>query len=396
MKSSRNQILLLQRMGERKKIFWLVSWYPNKYDAFDGDFIQRHAKAGALYHDIHVLFVKASEEQIGREEVIHRGDGLTERLIYIPKKKGLRKKISSFRQWQQQYKQQVKLIVEKEKPSLLHVHIPWKAGLIALWARKAFNIPYLVTEHWGIYNNVVDDNIYTKSFLQRALLRQIYKKAAGFISVSEYLGSGVNKTLVEKAFSVIPNVVDTSLFFPSFAKRKRFTFLHVSNMVPLKNVEGILTAFKNFLQQTGADARLVLIGNKDDQYNLLAQKLGLAANSYSFRGEIPYEEVAAEMQRCHALVLNSNIENSPCVIGEALCCGLPVIATDVGGIPELLNEKNGLLISSQNDGELMQAMKTVYEHHSSYQPDVIASAAQQKFSMQTIGAAFSELYSKFL
>ena len=40
-----------------KKILWLTSWYPNRMDEFDGDFIQRHAKAVALFCRVHVIFV---------------------------------------------------------------------------------------------------------------------------------------------------------------------------------------------------------------------------------------------------------------------------------------------------------------------------------------------------
>jgi len=65
-------------MIERKKILWLVSWYPNKYDLFDGDFIQRHAKAAALYNDIHVLFIKAFDEQLIKEEEKRELPGLKE------------------------------------------------------------------------------------------------------------------------------------------------------------------------------------------------------------------------------------------------------------------------------------------------------------------------------
>ena len=49
---------------QRKKILWLVSWYPNRNDKFDGDFIQRHARAAAIYHDVHVIFVTDTEMSV--------------------------------------------------------------------------------------------------------------------------------------------------------------------------------------------------------------------------------------------------------------------------------------------------------------------------------------------
>lgn len=383
-------------MQKRKKILWLVSWYPNKYDLFDGDFIQRHAKAAALHHDVHVLFIKQFEDQRKLEESIAENGGLTEQLIYLPKQKGVLGKLTNHREWLAAYKRYLKRLLQKEAFNLVHVHVPWKVGLIALWTKKRFGIPYVVTEHWGIYNNVVDDNIHRRNKLVRRLLKRIYAEAAAFVSVSKFLGDAVNETLVKKDFTVIPNVVDTNLFYRRDRKESRFTFLHVSNMVPLKNVEGIIAAFQIFLQESKADTQLVLVGNKDDQYPSLASKTGLLNTHIFFKGEVPYGEVAKEMQRSHVLVLNSNIENSPCVIGEALCCGLPVIATNVGGIPELVNEKNGLLVPPQNAEALAKAMLEIFQNHSRYNAWEIALAAVQKFSIEAIGADLSIVYERVL
>jgi glycosyltransferase involved in cell wall biosynthesis len=378
-------------MSERKRILWLVSWYPNKFDPFDGDFIQRHARAAALHHDIHVLFVKQSEEQ-GEVHTVWGGEGgLTEQLIYMPKKKGLVGKLTNHREWQAYYKAQVSRIIKREKPHVIHVHVPWKAGLIALWVKRKFNVPYLITEHWGIYNRVVEDNIHTRPFWVRFYLKTIFREAKAFASVSQFLAKGVNETLVRKDFVVIPNVVDTDLFTASRHKYDRFTFLHVSNMVPLKNVGGIVKAFAGFLTNTGAKAQLVFVGNRDSvPFNI--QAAGLTPDSIVLRGEVPYEKVAEEMRRSHVFVLNSLIENSPCVIGEASCCGLPVIATAVGGVPELVNETNGILVGPNDTAQLTTAMISAWQNWQEWDPVKISSDAHQKYSEAAVGEAFTRLY----
>ena len=379
-------------MQARKKILWLVSWYPNKYDPFDGDFIQRHARAASQYDDIHVLFIKLAEEQKEVEKAWSGGSGLSEQVIYLPKENGIVGKFRGYRRWWQFYQAQAGLFLEREKPDLVHVHVPWKAGLVALWLKRRFNLPFVVTEHWGIFNKTVEDNIYRRPVLFRYLLKRIYRQARRFVSVSRFLGEGVNQTLVQKAFTIIPNVVDTALFFPAGEKASRFTFIHVSNMVPLKNVEGILAAFQRFLIGTGADAQLVLIGNRDDRYVRLANEQGFLNKSVFFRGEIPYAEVASQMQRAHVFVLNSDMENSPCVIGEALCCGLPVIATNVGGIPELVSPENGVLVPPRNEIALAAAMEQLYREYSRYDPARIARSARQTFSFAAVGKKHHQLY----
>ncbi|MDQ6608709.1 MAG: glycosyltransferase, partial [Bacteroidota bacterium] len=87
--------------------------------------------------------------------------------------------------------------------------------------------------------------------------------------------------------------------------------------------------------------------------------------------------------------------NSPCVIGEALCCGLPVIATDVGGIPELLNKTNGILISPKSNTGLTSTMIQLYQQYSQFDPLVIASSSHPKFSYSSVGSRLRRFYDEY-
>jgi glycosyltransferase involved in cell wall biosynthesis len=379
-------------MASRKRILWLVSWYPNKYDRYDGDFIQRHARAAALLDDVQVIFVKHIAEQVNIETEWNRIGALTEQIIYLPKHSTTLGKLRNFQQWHGIYKRAILEYFKDGYPHVMHVHIPWKAGLLALWVKKKYKLQFILTEHWGIYNDVAEDNIHTKSFLQRLLLKKIFKEAKAFVSVSKFLGEGVNKIILKKQYAVIPNVVDTELFFPNGEKQLRFTFLHVSNMVPLKNVEGLILGFHKFLLQTGTDAQLILIGNRDNSHHKFAAQLQLLDHSVFFKGEMPYEQVATEMQRSHVFVLNSNIENSPCVIGEALCCGLPVITTNVGGIPELVGRENSLLVEAGNTTSLTTAMVQIYQHYQQYNSSQIGGSAKKMFSFSSVARQIHDLY----
>jgi glycosyltransferase involved in cell wall biosynthesis len=380
---------------DRKRILWLVSWYPNKTDAFDGDFIQRHAKAAALYDDIHVVFIKDAEQEEEREEEWRSANGLTEQIIYFRKPKGLFARIKKQITWRKIYLKAVKdYIREKGEPHLVHVHVPWKAGLIALALKKKFGLKYFITEHAGIYNDRVEDSFNSKSSLIKRFVKRVFREAEHFISVSRFLAESVNKMVVEKEYSVIPNVVDTSLFYHSDHKHFRFTFIHVSNMVPLKNVSGIVKAFQQFINKTGFDTQLILVGNKDDTYPREAEHSGLLNKTVFFKGEIPYTEVAKELQKAHCFILNSNIENSPCVIGEALCCGLPLIATEVGGVPELVDASNSILISPQSDDLLMNAMLQAYQNYTRFDQKQIAEKAASRFSFSEVGKQFHSFYAE--
>lgn len=377
----------------RKKILWLVSWYPNRNDRFDGDFIQRHSRAAALFNDIHVIFVTDALIEKSTEEEWNEEKGLTEQIIYFKKQKGLFGKVLKQLRWRKLYLNAVKKYLKKNgKPDWVHVHVPWKAGLIAMALKKKYGLDYLVTEHWGIYNDVVRDNVGVRPRVVKKLLMNIFSKAKIFISVSKYLAAGVNKMIFKKDAIIIPNVVDTTLFFFTDEKRPCFRFIHVSNMVPLKNIPEILQAAK-LLKEEQVDFELIMIGNRNDEYVKLSGELNLSSIVF-FRGEISYSQVAKEMQMADSFILFSKNETFSCTTAEALCCGLPVIASNVAALPELVNKENGILVENANVKELSHAMKKIMSEYKLYDRQKISNNARKKFNYEIVGQMFDEVYSK--
>jgi glycosyltransferase involved in cell wall biosynthesis len=382
----------------RKKILWLCSWYPSKLEPFNGDFIQRQARAAALYNDIQVIHLAPDTVQETKEKVvsISTEGGLTEQIIYYRKKTSAWGRFWAHYRWLFLYRQALRNYVKKNgKPALVHVHVPLKAGIMAVWFKRRYKVPFVVTEHWGIYNNVADDNYENRSRLFKRFTRLIFGRASGFISVSKYLAEGVNRLVLKINYRVITNVTDTRLFNPIKNPSPVFRFIHVSNMVPLKNAEGILRAFAK-LYAHHHNTELVMVGDTNPAIREYAATLQLTSRAISFRGEVPYVQVAKEMQQAHCLVLFSNIENSPCVIGEALCCGLPVIATNVGGIPELVNASNSILVQPGEEAELTEAMQKVMESYFHFDRQAISAVAADRFNADTIGKQINAVYDNVL
>lgn len=382
----------------RKKILWLCSWYPGKTEPFNGDFVQRHARAAALYNDIYVIHVvgDASGKIKKTTKEINKAHRITEHIIYYERSSSFWGKMKSHYQWLALCRQAIRrYVIENGKPDLVHVHVPVKSGIAALWFKNKYKVHYLVTEHWGIYNDVEIHNYESKSVGFKRYTKKIFDKATSFISVSKYLAEGVNRLVLKKEYEVIPNVVDTSMFYYKEKQASTFRFIHVSNMVPLKNAEGILGGFRLLLEQN-SNVTLVMIGDTEIAIRHFAKGLGIPEANISFMGEIPYHQVAVEMQQSDCLVLFSNIENSPCVIGEALCCGLPVITTNVGGIPELVNENNSLLVDVKNEKILAEAMFQMINKSAVYNRKKIAEDAISKFSYPVIGKKLDDIYNGVL
>ena len=380
---------------KRKKILWLVSWYPNRKDAFDGDFIQRHARAAAIYHDIHVIFITPDSILENTEEVVSRATGLTEQVIYFKPRKGIASKFLNHFIWKQVFINAAENYISKNsKPDLVHVHVPWKAGIIALHLKNYFQVPYFLTEHWGIYNTLAPDHFNTQPFFVKRYLKRIFTEASRVLTVSKYAGDGLLNYLPVKKIDIIPNVVDSTLFTPRTEKYGRFSFIHVSNMVPLKNVDVILEAFVEFIRETGEDVQLIMIGDRDDKYRKKAAELGVFNRSVFFRGEISYREVAEEMSRCHCFVMFSDTETFSCVTAEALCSGLPVIASRAGALPELVDEKSGILVPAKDQKALRSAMEQVFREFRQFDTNLISANAREKFNYSTVAALFNSYYEK--
>lgn len=379
--------------GSRKKILWLCSWYPNKLEPFNGDFIQRHGEAAALYNDIYVIHVAADSGGTFRrkETEITGTDTLMEERIYYPVSGGLFGKLSGHYRLLHLYRQAIRRYVRKHgKPDAVHVQVPLKAGLFGIWIKRKYGIPYALTEHWGIYNEVAEDNYTTRSRVFRHYTREVFRHAAAFVSVSRYLAEGVKAMVINRSYQVIPNCVNTDLFYYREHQNPVFRFIHVSNMVPLKNTEGIIRAFSRL--PAGLKASLLLVGDTEPGIRKFAEGLSFEPGQVEFRGEVPYAQVAAEMRESDCLVLFSNIENSPCVIGEALCCGLPVISTRVGGIPELLDATNGLLVEPRDEDALTEAMHAMIRNKGKYPCREIATRAAETFSYTVTGLQHDKLY----
>ena len=379
-----------------KKILWLPSWYPNKITPFDGDFIQRMAKATSQYAEIHVFFVVKDESLKDNQVTIFAQNGNLHETIAYYKSSSFLPRLSSWKKYFSIYKQLISsFIKEHGKPHLVHVQVPVKAGLIALWLKRKYGIDYVCTEHFAIYNDVVDDCFGRRSFYFKYYTRKIFKEARVFLPVSQNLGLSINERVIEKDFTVIYNVADTDLFYYAPSAQQKFRFIHVSEMGPRKNVKGIIRAFCALHKQLPG-TELILVGSYNTELFETASSSGLLNKAIFFTGQLSYESVAHQMQQAHALILFSNFENMPCVIIEALCCGLPVISTKTGGIAEVIDNKNGMLIPVDNEAALEQSMQQLMSNYSRFNRATIAENARQQFSYHKIGHQINEVYNKVL
>ncbi len=382
------------------RALWLASWYPDKLDRYNGDFIQRHAIAASEFCSIDVFHIHPdTENRLKKMEIsaTQTNQHLTETIVLLPFKNGMFAPFYNQYNYFEQYKALLNHYIEQNgKPDIVHVHVPVKAGLLALYLKRRYKLPFVVTEHWGIYNHVAPNHFNTRHLWFKRLTRRILQQASAFFPVSADLGKAVNAMVCPTPFIVIRNAVNTTHFYYSEDLKQQdetFRFLHASTLEDGKNVEGILRAFSK-LNQENPSTQLVLIGGSrpdlQEQYAPLLENEAII-----FGGVVSYELVADYMRQADAFVLFSRHENMPCVIQESLCCGLPVISTNVGGIPEVIDSTNGILID-QDEAELFAAMKRMITSGTSYNKAAIAAAAKEAFSYAAIGREIVNGYTEVL
>jgi glycosyltransferase involved in cell wall biosynthesis len=382
-------------------ILVLPSWYPSKLNKFDGDFVKRHVEAISLYCKQNVIFVIKDERGIITKNVkieTLQINNVKEVIIYYKSFSiGIKliDKIISQRKYLRLYKKAIRQLIEEEGlPYLTHLHVVYKAGILANWVKRKLGVPFITTEHWTGYHKNALPNIYENNKLRYQITQSVLSNALLLTPVTMNLGKAITQNFSEKEVVAVPNVVDTTKFFYVESQKTQFTFCHISTMGFQKNVEGIIAACK-ILKERDVDFVFNFIGNKPESLLNQAKQNNLLNKQVFFYNEVEYEAVAKYLQKSHSLVLFSRFENLPCVILESLCCGTPVISTTVGGIDEVINDTNGILIE-QDENQLALAMEKIIANYQQYNRKQIAIAAQQKFSYEIIGKQYFDIYNTIL
>lgn len=380
---------------------WLTSWYPNPYEPTNGDFIKRQAEAVSkivLVDVIHV--VQAGIELHTKAGAIHEREGnLREIIQSFPFKKWGIDLIDKIR-YNIKYHIFIRNLInsyaaEFGRPQLIHVHIPVKAGLHALYFADLWGIKYLVTEHASHYTKNSHDSFFNRSNFYKRNVFKVMKDASTVVSVSNAVGSVLKQLFPIKNYQTIRNTVDITLFNYKPVNNKIFRWIHVSSMHNYqKNIYGIINAFTE-LNKQHTDWELIMVGPCKEEQKQKVVEAGLA-DKIIFIGEVDYKEVAEQMQQANAFVLFSRHENFPCVIEEALCCGLPVVTSNAGGIAEAINETNGLLVDIENTQALTIAMLSLMNHYADYNRAAIAKAAIALYNKETIAQQIVELYKQIV
>jgi glycosyltransferase involved in cell wall biosynthesis len=379
-----------------KKVLFLCSWYPNRKNPTLGNFVQKHAEAASLLNEVVVLAIIADETINSIEVVENRRGEMNEVLVYFPKKKAgflSFSKLRSFLSYRKAFDIGMKRVAQLVgSPDIVHLNVIYPLGYFALKFKRKTGTPFVISEHASGFQN--GSNSYSRTVIWMA--KKVLNVSDCVMPVSKDLGNRLKQLSPNITIKVIPNVVNEAIFIPSEELDVTNKFVHISNAFePAKNVLGILRAVHN-LSKVSSNFSFHIISDGDvTKAHQLARELGVLNSFVFFYPTMSTVEIANFVKKCRALVLFSNFENFPCVIPEAFMAGIPVIATAVNGIPEYINESNGILIQAKDETGLLAAFKSLIDSQS-FHKEKLRAYAMEHFSYAAVGKSISDVYEKVL
>ena len=298
--------------------------------------------------------------------------------------------------WTDMWHQWKALQREGWRPDVVQLNVIQKQGLLAMWLKRRFHIPYIIVEHWSGYLPQ-NGQFLRMSRLTRWFYRRIAQNAEYVLTVSLPLQRAMQACgITAREWGTIDNVVDSFFFDPSTSRdlevsTSRKTLLHVSCFdEKAKNVKGLLCAAK-MLSMNRQDWKLVLVGTgvDYDDVRAFAQSLDMPENLLEWTGELTPEQVAQRMHNADALVLSSRYETYGVVLAEAAAAGLPILSTPVG-----IAEETGALIVPQEiaqnkPGKFAEFIETILWNTpiTNHQ-----SPITNRFTSETIGRKLLSVY----
>ena len=372
-------------------ILHLLSWFPKPDDPTLGNFCIR--MIDSLPDGCHSVILSVCDgKNLDKPYEIKTTEGAHHTHIQIqikpPRNAALRKlKMLKMDQFGLRY-------IKKNyfSPDLIHLHVTYPLGRMALLWHWLYGYRYVLTEHWTIYQP--QNRSVMRGPLKRAIV-SIANHASVVMPVSLDLQHCMEGHGVRNHFKVIYNLVDTNIFHlgtPTDGETKK-RMLHISTLRDeAKNFSGILRVVERLRQQRDDFELHVIHDYEALEFKAFAKEHHID-DCVIFHGKKTSAEVAEAYAQAACFVLFSNFENLPCVIVEAFASGVPVLTTNVGGIAEIVSPQRGILIGQGDEEALLDGMNQMLDTCHDYDRQAIRQYALQTFDSKIIG---EQIYQQYL
>lgn len=366
------------------RVLILSSSYPSPADPVAARFVRDHVHAAALRDEVVVVaLVPVPLASLGgRFRLVERETdrGVPTVRVYLPSVPVLRELVLAL------VGLPVALAVAcRRRPDVLHVVAALPAAPLALVLGPLLRVPTVVSEYMNPFA------AYMRGPVRRGLVRALYRRARVVLVASRFSQRQLEEWGIAGPFEVLANVVDVAAFRAADerAVHRPAQALYVGRLSAEKGVPLLLQALTRLSPGT---VSLAVAGDGPERaaYERLARELEL--DGVVFHGLQSHEGVAALMREADFLVLPSLTENQPCVVLEAQACGLPVLATATGGVPEIVPPASGVLVRPGDVDALAAGFAELLGRLAELRPRGIAEAVAAGHSPAAVGAALGAVY----
>jgi glycosyltransferase involved in cell wall biosynthesis len=354
------------------RVLVLTTQYPSEESPVDGIFVREHARAAAQAGaDVRVVHLQRTPGRSGLYELRPEDDDPP--LVRV-----------RYRRFGRPLSYAAFLAGARAAAGDLDVvhatsHL---AALAGLTLRK----PLVYSEHWSVF---LPENPARLSAPMARAARFALEWADLVLPPSEAMRAALAAFAPRARLRVVPNVVDDELFRPGRHEPSgRLLSAGLMGENGAKGYDLLLRALA--LLDGRAHLEIVGDGPRRGEYEALARELGVAER-VRFAGLRPKAELAERMRSSDLFVLASRFENNPCVVLEAMASGLPVVATRVGGLPELVDEASGLLVEPQPE-RLAARIAEALDRLASFDRDAIARRARERYGREAVGRLLLRAY----
>jgi teichuronic acid biosynthesis glycosyltransferase TuaC len=354
------------------KILVFSSLYPNNVWANHGVFVKERISAVSRLNGCDVTVIapvpyhppirvgkRWGHSQVTRQEVIDGIPVYHPRYFMIPK-------ISMPFHGAMMFLSVLRFVRKIQKQfdfDIIDAHYVYPDGFAAALLGRFFHKPVVVTARGS------DINVFAHLRFIRWLLRYTLNSVDGVIAVSEALKRGiVGLGIPESKIAVVPNGVDPKKFHPLDKSEARETLglpedkkllLSVGGLESVKGFDHLIGALKILIQEfRETDIFLVIVGEGELRSKLLRMIAERSLDAHvRLVGAVPHDQLRLWYSAADLFCLASRNEGWPNVINEALACGTPVVATAVGGIPEIIRSETLGLLTESDDGRLAEKIR---------------------------------------
>jgi glycosyltransferase involved in cell wall biosynthesis len=281
--------------------------------------------------------------------------------------------------------------LKKFRPQLIHAHFATQPTELARWLSTTLGIPFSLTAHcYDIYRRPAAD------FADRC------RSASAVVTVSEANARYMIDTLGAPAsnLSIIPCGVDTEWFKPKLPSHARAPLLVcASRMQAHKNLPVLLRACA-LLRDRGLWFRCAVLGDGDDRPDLEALRASLGLDDIvQFQGLTSQQDVRAWWREASVGLLTSLAEGMPVSLMEALSSAVPVVATAVGGVPEMIQQGiNGFIVPINDPEAVADAVSRILANPkmAARMSNAARESALERFSLSHQVDSLQELWNQVL